>query len=99
MSVQVPTITLNNGVEMPILGFGVFQIPAEQTEQTVVDALDIGYRSLDTAASYGASANSAYVIDRDGTLLMRQEWFDSTGIRRVIDQAVASKGAATKPAA
>ena len=50
---DTPTVTLNNGVEMPILGFGVFQIPAEQTEQTVVDALDIGYRSLDTAASYG----------------------------------------------
>ena len=48
-----PTITLNNGVEMPILGFGVFQIPAEETEQIVVDALAAGYRALDTAASYG----------------------------------------------
>lgn len=53
MSVQVPTVTLNNGVEMPILGFGVFQIPAEQTEQAVADALAAGYRHLDTAASYG----------------------------------------------
>jgi 2,5-diketo-D-gluconate reductase A len=46
------TVTLNNGVEMPILGFGVFQIPDDQTEQAVRDALDAGYRSLDTAASY-----------------------------------------------
>ena len=44
------TVTLNNGVEMPILGFGVFQIPAEQTEQAVTDALAAGYRHLDTAA-------------------------------------------------
>ena len=35
---SVPSLTLNNGVEMPILGFGVFQIPPEQTEQTVLDA-------------------------------------------------------------
>ena len=47
------TVTLNNGVEMPILGFGVFQIPPEQTEQAVTDALDVGYRHLDTAAAYG----------------------------------------------
>jgi diketogulonate reductase-like aldo/keto reductase len=46
------TVTLNNGVEMPILGFGVFQIPAEETEQAVTEALAAGYRLLDTAASY-----------------------------------------------
>ncbi|MEU1073032.1 MULTISPECIES: aldo/keto reductase [unclassified Streptomyces] len=46
------TVTLNNGVEMPILGFGVYQIPAEETEQAVTDALAAGYRSLDTAAAY-----------------------------------------------
>ena len=47
------TVTLNNGVEMPILGFGVFQIPPDQTEQAVNDALAVGYRHLDTAAAYG----------------------------------------------
>ncbi|MFC5835310.1 aldo/keto reductase [Nonomuraea insulae] len=46
------TVTLNNGVDMPILGFGVYQIPAEQTEQAVTDALAAGYRLLDTAAAY-----------------------------------------------
>lgn len=45
------TITLNNGVEMPVLGFGVFQILPEQTEQAVTDALAVGYRLLDTAAA------------------------------------------------
>lgn len=46
-------IKLNNGVEMPILGFGVFQIPdATECEQCVIDAIEIGYRLIDTAASY-----------------------------------------------
>jgi diketogulonate reductase-like aldo/keto reductase len=50
---ETPQITLNNGVEMPMLGFGVYQIPADQTEQAVTDALAAGYRLLDTAESYG----------------------------------------------
>ena len=46
-------IKLNNGVEMPILGFGVFQIPdATECEKAVLDAIDCGYRLIDTAASY-----------------------------------------------
>src|SRR6266516_1914003 len=48
----VPSVRLNNGVEMPVLGFGVFQVSPEQTEQAVTDALAAGYRSLDTAAAY-----------------------------------------------
>jgi 2,5-diketo-D-gluconate reductase A len=52
MTNEIPQMTLNNGVEMPVLGFGVYQIPAEQTEQAVTDALAAGYRSLDTAAAY-----------------------------------------------
>jgi 2,5-diketo-D-gluconate reductase A len=46
------TVTLNNGVEMPILGFGVYQIPPKDTERTVSDALEVGYRHIDTAAAY-----------------------------------------------
>ena len=52
MPKTVPNVTLNNGVEMPILGFGVFQIPDKETEQAVSDALCAGYRHFDTAASY-----------------------------------------------
>ncbi|HEY5890642.1 MAG TPA: aldo/keto reductase [Acidimicrobiia bacterium] len=48
----MPNVTLNNGVEMPILGFGVFQIPPDDTEEAVATALDVGYRSIDTAAAY-----------------------------------------------
>src|SRR6478752_3889635 len=50
--VLMRTVTLNNGVEMPILGFGVYQVPADQTEHVVAQALDSGYRHIDTAASY-----------------------------------------------
>jgi 2,5-diketo-D-gluconate reductase A len=47
-------VTLNNGVEMPILGFGVFQATdLAACERSVIDAIDTGYRLLDTAASYG----------------------------------------------
>lgn len=47
-------VILNNGVEMPLEGFGVFQIPdAVQCEQVVYDAIKTGYRLLDTAAAYG----------------------------------------------
>ena len=50
----IPTLTLNNGIRMPLLGFGVFQIAdAEECERSVSDALEVGYRLIDTAASYG----------------------------------------------
>ena len=51
----------------------------------------------DTSIAYGAGANSAYVINRDGTIAAKQEWFDPTGLRREIDEAVKA-GATTKPA-
>lgn len=50
----VPNVMLNNGVEMPLLGFGVFQIPdSGECERSVSDALAVGYRLIDTAAAYG----------------------------------------------
>jgi 2,5-diketo-D-gluconate reductase A len=49
---QTPNVTLNNGVDMPIVGFGVFQIPPDETEAAVTHALEVGYRHVDTAASY-----------------------------------------------
>ena len=44
-------IKLNNGVEMPILGYGVFQVPPQEAERCVSDALSVGYRMIDTAQS------------------------------------------------
>jgi 2,5-diketo-D-gluconate reductase A len=67
------TVTLNNGVQMPILGFGVFQIPAGQTEQAVTGALAAGYRHLDTAASYGNEEAAGRAIKSSG--IPRQELF------------------------
>jgi 2,5-diketo-D-gluconate reductase A len=49
----VPTITLNNGVEIPQLGFGVYQVPPEETADAVRSALEVGYRHIDTAEMYG----------------------------------------------
>jgi 2,5-diketo-D-gluconate reductase A len=48
----VPTITLNNGVEIPQLGFGVYQIPPDETAEAVQAALEVGYRHIDTAEMY-----------------------------------------------
>ena len=45
-------ITLNNGVKMPQLGYGVYQVTKEECERCVLDALDVGYRSIDTAQAY-----------------------------------------------
>ena len=70
------TVTLNNGVPMPILGFGVFQIPAEQTEQAVTGALAAGYRHLDTAASYGNEEAVGRAIKSSG--IPREELFVTT---------------------
>ncbi|MBP2329893.1 2,5-diketo-D-gluconate reductase A [Kibdelosporangium banguiense] len=50
---EIPTIRLNNGVDMPQLGYGVFQIPEAETTEAVTAALQAGYRSIDTAAAYG----------------------------------------------
>jgi diketogulonate reductase-like aldo/keto reductase len=52
MPATQPSITLNNGVELPALGFGVFQTPADVTQAAVEEALRVGYRMIDTAASY-----------------------------------------------
>jgi diketogulonate reductase-like aldo/keto reductase len=49
---KIPTVTLSNGTKIPALGFGVFQMSHEEAEQSVATALETGYRSIDTAASY-----------------------------------------------
>ncbi|MCT9626369.1 aldo/keto reductase [Pseudarthrobacter equi] len=69
-------VTLNNGVEMPILGFGVFQIPEEETQAAVEAAIAAGYRHLDTAASYGNEAAVGSAIKASG--IGRGELFITT---------------------
>ena len=71
-------VTLNNGVEMPILGFGVYQIPQEETKHAVLDAIDVGYRSIDTAQSYFNEKEVGEAIAECG--VAREELFITTKI-------------------
>ena len=67
-------IVLNNGVEMPILGFGVYQIAdSAECEQSVLDAIEVGYRSIDTAAAYGNEEAVGNAIKKSG--VAREELF------------------------
>ncbi|WP_024873980.1 aldo/keto reductase [Saccharomonospora piscinae] len=81
---QVPTITLNTGAAMPQLGYGVFQVPADEVVEPVLTALEAGYRSIDTAAVYGneegvgrAIAQSG--IPREDLFVTTKLWNDSQG--------------------
>ena len=69
----VPTITLNNGVEIPQLGFGVYQIPPEETAKAVQAALEVGYRHIDTAEMYRNEAGVGEGIRNSG--IPREEVF------------------------
>jgi diketogulonate reductase-like aldo/keto reductase len=76
MFASQPAITLNNGVELPALGFGVFQTSPEQTQAAVEEALRIGYRMVDTAASYGNEREVGAAIAASG--LARSDIFVQT---------------------
>jgi 2,5-diketo-D-gluconate reductase A len=94
------TVTLNNGVRMPILGFGVYQIPPEQTEQAVTDALAVGYRLLDTAAAYGneeavGRAIAGSGIPRDELFVTTKVWIQDPGednTRRAFEKSLQRLG-------
>lgn len=72
----VPTVTLNNGVTIPQLGFGVFQVPDDETTAAVTAALEAGYRSIDTAAVYGNETGVGRALAESG--LGREELFVTT---------------------
>ena len=74
---NMKNIKLNSGVEMPILGFGVFQIPdAEECERSVIDAIETGYRLIDTAASYQNEKAVGNALRKSG--IPREELFITT---------------------
>lgn len=62
----VPSIALNNGTSIPQLGFGVFQVPPEQTAEVTATALEVGYRHIDTAEMYGNEAGVGEAIRSSG---------------------------------
>lgn len=76
---RVPDVALNNGVRVPQLGFGVFQVPPEETQRVVEDALEAGYRHIDTAAAYRNEAGVGAAIVSSG--LPREELFITTKLR------------------
>ena len=94
------TLPLNDGVRIPILGFGVYQIPPEQTEQAVSDALTAGYRHIDTAAAYGneeavGRAIAASGIPRDDLFVTTKLWVHDggeDGTKRAFDASVQRLG-------
>lgn len=73
---EIPSITLNNGVTMPQVGFGVFQVPSEATRTAVASALEAGYRSIDTATVYGNETEVGEAIAQSG--VPRDELFVTT---------------------
>jgi len=81
----VHTVKLNNGVEMPILGFGVYQVPdAEECERAVRQALKVGYRLIDTAAAYGneeavGRAIRASGVPREDLFITTKLWLQDAG--------------------
>lgn len=75
-SSPVPTVRLNNGVSIPQLGFGVFRVDPAETERIVADALEVGYRHLDTAAIYGNEDGVGRAIAASG--VPREELFVTT---------------------
>ena len=81
---SIPDIVLNNGVRMPQLGFGVFQIPDAGTTEAVAAALAAGYRSIDTAAIYGNEAGTGRAlaesgIAREDLFITSKLWIDDLG--------------------
>lgn len=71
-----PQVTLNDGVTIPTLGFGVYQVVPEETERVVTDALEVGYRHIDTAAAYGNEEGVGRAIARSG--IARDDLFVTT---------------------
>lgn len=72
-------VSLNNGVKMPILGYGVYQIPdASECERCVLDAIEVGYRSIDTAQAYGNEEAVGNAIKKSG--VAREELFITTKV-------------------
>jgi 2,5-diketo-D-gluconate reductase A len=97
---SVPTIRLNNGVEIPQLGFGVFQIKPEQTAEATRTALDVGYRHIDTAQMYGNEKEVGQALHESGiprdqvfvTSKLNNNRQERDDILRSFDQSLADLG-------
>lgn len=96
----IPTLTLNSGFTIPQLGFGVFKVDPEETERIVSDALEVGYRHIDTAAIYGneegvGRAIAASGIPREELFITTKLWNDNQGTEsahRALDESLGKLG-------
>jgi len=96
----VPSVTLNNGVTIPQLGYGVFQIPPEQTKDAVLAALDAGYRHIDGAQGYRNEREVGEAIAESGidpaeiflTSKLSNAYLTEDEARRSIDQTIEDSG-------
>lgn len=80
-------VTLNNGIKMPVLGYGVYQVTNEECEKCVLDAISVGYRSIDTAQAYGneeavGNAVKKCVVPRDQLFLTTKVWITNGGYEK-----------------
>src|SRR5262245_4286040 len=86
---SVPNVVLNNGIEIPQLGFGVWRVPSAQTREVVATALQVGYRHIDTAKLYaneeevGAAVRDSG-LDRDQVFVTSKVWNDDQGYDRTL---------------
>jgi len=88
--VVVPAVSLNNGVAMPQLGFGVFRVPEDDTVAAVLGAIESGYRSIDTASLYGNEAAVGRAVrscggPRGELFVTTKLWNDDQGHRSTLD--------------
>ena len=92
--------TLNNGVKMPMLGYGVYQVAPEECERCVLDALSVGYRAVDTAQAYGNEEGVGSALKKSGVLrsevfLTTKVWITDAGeekAARSIDESLRKLG-------
>ncbi|MGO2480420.1 aldo/keto reductase [Glutamicibacter ardleyensis] len=89
MTTVIPAVTLNNGVQMPQIGFGVFQVPNEEATTAVAAALKAGYRSIDTAAIYGneegvGKALAESGINREELFITSKIWISDMGYEQTL---------------
>ena len=85
----MPTIALNNGVEIPQLGFGVFQIPPADTVKATITALEVGYRHIDTAQMYGNEDGVGRAIAASG--IPRDELWLTTKLNNSFHEHAAAR--------
>ena len=99
--------TLSNGIQMPLLGYGVFQVPPQEAERCVADALSVGYRLIDTAQAYNneegvGAAIAKSGISREDIFLVTKVWISNNGEAKAaasIDESLSTSCSSTRPMA